>query len=349
MPRQHKANISDVAKYAGVSVGTVSNALNHPKRVRDSLKKSVMKAIEELDYYPDPRGLALSRGTTSLIGAILFDISNPFFSEICYLLERKFRTHGKSLLVLSTDQDVENERAAYEQMKRIGVDALIICSAGQCVDQILELQKNGMPIVMFAQRSEHDDIPYVHVDDEQGMSMIARYLIEKRGLSRFCFIKERKEAIQHKDRWTGFSNICRSLGIPDSAIRVVWTDTPSLSDGYHVAATEIAKSDKELPQCFVCLNDYTAIGVAMAVKDLRATTKSDIAVTGFDNIRYSSLSVNPITSIQQPVEEMVTYIVEQIMEAIKNTPSKITSKTFEPHLVIRKSISERNYHAEAEC
>lgn len=349
MAKQRKASIIDVARYAGVSVGTVSNAINHPERVRDSLKKNVMKAIAELDYYPDPRGLALSRGTTSLIGAVLFDISNPFFSEICYLLERKFRTHGKSLLVLSTDQNVKNEQDAYEQMKRIGVDALIVCSAGRCVEQLLDLKNSGIPVIMFAQRSEHKDIPYVHVDDERGMSMIASYLVETRGFTRFCFIKERREAIQHKDRWAGFSDTCHNLGIPDSSIRVAWTDTPSLSDGYSVASTEINKQGAQLPQCFVCLNDYTAIGVAMAVKDLQPTTKSDIAVTGFDNIRYSSLSVNPITSIQQPIEEMATYIVDQIIEAVENNQDEIQSKTFNPHLVIRESISERNHHAEAKC
>lgn len=93
----------------------------------------------------------------------------------------------------------------------------------------------------------------------------------------------------------------------------------------------------ELPECFVCLNDYTALGVCRALTQAGLKVGDDVLVTGFDDIPYAALLESPLTTIKQPIEEMSKYLIGEVINAIENRTISMNSHTFKAELVVRES------------
>lgn len=330
-----RPSIYTVAKAAGTSVGTVSNVMNHPERVRPDLRERVLRVMEEQRFFPDGKARALTLGRTSLIATVFFDISNPFFAEATHALEDGFQRTGRSLLLTDTEQRVTQEHETVANLLRIGVDGLVICSTGESNELLTRVQENGTPVMVMAHRSTEPRLPFVTVDDAGGMELMARHLAE-RGLRRFCFVNERIQAIQHRDRWAGFSRGLAEAGLDPDEVHVEWSEGPTWAGGRSAVERALARPGPA-PECFVCLNDYIAIGASKAVTDAGFTVGWDICVTGFDDIPYAAVMAQPLTTIRQPISDMAAFVVDQMHRAVEERTTAMESKTFEAVLVTRES------------
>lgn len=331
-----KISIKDVAKHAGTSVGTVSNVLNHPERVSPRLLEKVQAAMAELQYLPNPTARALSIGKSHLIGTIFFDISNPFFSEAAHTIDRKLQEQKHAMILASTEQDMKEEARALRRLTRAGIDGLIICSAGGNWDQLNLLQNHGIPVMVMAQRSTNQQFASVGVNDFLGLKKITTYLIE-RGITKFCYVNEQIQAVQHLDRWRGHVAALTEKGFNPDEVRLEWSVGPTWSGGAAAATRVLSEDPKYWPEVFVCLNDYTALGVCKAITDHGLTVGKDICVTGFDNIPYAEITSVPLTTVHQPIDEICTFAVDQLTQAIKTGKNQLESLTLEPEVVIRQS------------
>lgn len=317
-------------------MGTVSNVINHPERVSKALRERVEAVMVEEKYLPHPLARALSLGRNKMIATILFDISNPFFAEMSHCIDRDLQVRGYSLMVSGTDQSAELEAKVIKLLVNAGAEAIAICGTGSNTEQLLKLQDYGLPIMIFAQRSEDPRIPFVTVDDRQGMRSLGEHLIGK-GVESFYFIHEPVNAIQHRDRYDGFMESIYDHGLDDSCVRLVTSESPSWDGGYGTAKNLLSERPDELPECFVCLNDYTALGVCRALTQAGLKVGDDILVTGFDDIPYAALLESPLTTIKQPIEEMSKYLIGEVINAIENRTISMNSHTFKAELVVRES------------
>lgn len=335
MGRSRSSSIYEIAKIANVSVGTVSNVLNHPDRVRPELRARVLQTIERLQYSPSAAARALSKGRSHMIGGIFFDIANPFFSQTAHLMDAAVRATATSILFASTEQLPEAEVEAIRRITNLGIEGLVITSTGTCEKELVALTERGIPVVLFAQGNESSNLPFISIDDEEGMRLIARHLVG-RGMSKFCFIHEELEAKQHRDRWKGFSEELANLGVDVGAVRREWIPSPTWSAGYETVSRVLTEDDDQ-PDCFVCLNDFIAIGATKAVTDLGYRVGRDIAVTGFDDVAYAAVLNTPITTVRQPLDEMVPYMMEELKSVTDGRAARIRERTFRPELIVRQS------------
>lgn len=329
-------SVYSVAKAAGTSVGTVSNVINHPERVRPALRKRVENAMKELSYTPHPVARALSLGRSHLLAAVVFDIANPFFAEIAHLLDQQAQRSGSALTIAGTDQSVSAEKAALASMSRAGADGYAVCTTGGCFDILSEIRSRGTPVLLFAQRSEDDRVPAVTIDDRAGMALIADHLIG-RGVERFAFLREPINAMQHRDRFAGFVATLETRGHDIDKVMIVEGTGPTWNAGIEAAQRILAQPRGTWPDCFVCLNDYTAMGVCRALKEAGVSVGKDILVTGYDDIPYAAMMDPPLTTIRQPLASMAQHLITQLMGAIERRTSEVEGRLFAPELVIRQS------------
>ncbi|MDO4901710.1 LacI family DNA-binding transcriptional regulator [Actinomyces sp.] len=309
--RGGRPRIREVARLAGVSVGTVSNVINHPERVSEGLRLRVEWVLEDSGFSPDPTARALSLGRSSMIGVVFFDISNPFFAEAAHQLSRRFEELGCSMVIAETDQAADVESRVLRNLERVGVDALILCSTGACWEDLVRLRDRGVPVVLMAQRSERPGFPSVGIDDYGGMRKVARHLWG-RGLRRFSFVNEPVAATQHRDRWCGFSDELLSCGMAVEDVDVQWASGPTWDGGYEVARRVLAGPCDVWPDAFVCLNDHLVMGVCKAIADADLTVGRDVCVSGFDDVPYASVLGVPLTTVRQPIAGICRYIAQQI-------------------------------------
>lgn len=331
-----KVSIHSIAVAAGTSVGTVSNVINHPERVRPALRARVELVMREMHFRPDATARALKIGRSPLVGTVFFDISNPFFAEAAHEMDKHMQMRGSSMIVAGTEQRTSQELSVLESLERMGVDGLIITSMGGAWDVLARLQEHGLPILLFAHRAADERFEAVGVDDYQGMKRIAEHVC-KRGMTRFCFINDTVGAIQHRDRWKGFVDGVAHSGLDPERTRVEWVPMAGRDQGYRIASAVLAGERTEWPECFICLNDYIAMGASKAIQDAGLQVGIDIGVTGFDDVPYASLMGTPLTTIRQPVVEMSEYVTEAILGAVERGDGAVTGKTFDAELIVRES------------
>lgn len=331
-----KASIYSVAKAAGTSVGTVSNVINHPERVRPELRKRVEAVMAEQSFRPHPAARALSKGRSRLLGTIVFDIANPFFSEMAHSLDQLVQVSGNNLTLAGTDQNAAAEERALASFRRAGADGYAVCSTGMCFDTLAEIQAHGNPVLLYAQRSEDPRIEAVTIDDRAGMALIAQHLID-RGVRRFAFLDEPVNAVQHRDRWEGFSLTLEANGLDVDKVQRVQAIGPTWAAGYEAAAEVLASPKSQWPESFVCLNDYTAMGVCKALRVGGLQVGRDIYVTGYDDTPYADVMNPTLTTIHQPIAEMSDHLAEQLLRAVDAHDIAVKGKIFKPELVVRAS------------
>lgn len=339
MERPQNPSIYEIAKLSGASVGTVSNVLNHPAKVRPELKNRVLKVIEEVGYAPSASARALSKGSADLLGAVFFDITNPFFASAAHFLELAAREQGMSLLFTNTQQDPGEEIEAIRRMRKAGAEGLVVTSTSRNLDELVQVSSQGTPVMLLAQRSANEALAFASINDRQGMAKIARHVLDK-GMTKFCFIQERNHAIQHIDRWNGFLGEIVTEGIMESDVLIESIEAPTMKSGYDAALRVL--DEGVWPECFICLNDFVAIGVTKALSERGIRVGEDLAVTGFDDIEYAAVNQTPITTVRQPTEEMARFCVEQIIAATDTATRgdvvrPLQSKLFEAELIPRQS------------
>ena len=173
-----RASISDVARHAGVSLGTVSNVLNRPDRVSVHTRDRVLAAIEELSFIPNGSARQLRAGTITTVGAILLDIGNPFFTEVARGIEDRLALDDYTLMLASSDGEVAREARYLRLFEEHGVLGMLVTPAGPDIGHLLDLRGRGLGIVLLDQTSPSPDISSVAVDDVAGAAMAVRHLLE---------------------------------------------------------------------------------------------------------------------------------------------------------------------------
>src|SRR5690606_38932945 len=168
------ATIREVAKLAGVSVATVSRVLNNRGYVHEDTKKSVEQAIATLNYQPNAVARSLFKKTSNTIGFIIPDITNPFFPQLVRVVERTLRKAGYTVLLINSDEELEQELNIIELMTSKYVDGIIIVSDTLKKEH---LQNVKVPVVAL-DRIISDDIPTIAINNYEGARQAVRYLKE---------------------------------------------------------------------------------------------------------------------------------------------------------------------------
>lgn len=320
--------MKDIAKEVGVSQATVSRVINGNCAVSSQIKMKVMECVRKLNYQPNIIAQSLVGNKSLLIGVIITDISNPFFSEIIKSIEREATTYGYSIILCNTDGSIEKEKKYLNILKSYKVDGILIVPSDIGAKSFNSLKNFEIPIVVITQ----DILGFscVSISHYIGGKEVAKHLINM-GYSKFVFIgrEEEDKAMGFKEQIenSGF-DLDKDLIIKNKQYSDVNGDINKfIIDNLHNGGIGI----------FAC-NDIEALVILHMLKEMKVKIPQEVALVGFDNT-FISKEVNPtLSSVAQSIEEIGRQSVEVLMDKIcKKNDIDEKHIILEPRLVVRES------------
>ncbi|GAA1957343.1 LacI family DNA-binding transcriptional regulator [Microbacterium deminutum] len=330
------ANIRDVAERAGVSVGTVSNVLNHNERVSPDAASRVRAAIADLGYVRNDAARQLRAGRSRTVGLVVLDVRNPFFTELARGAEREADRHGLSVLLANSDEDIARESrylALFEQQR---VRGILISPYQQAGARLRELRDRGIPSVLVDRRSEDELFSSVSVDDENGGYLAARHLLDI-GRRRILYTGGPIDMRQIDDRRRGARRAVDETGA--ASLEILPARASQVEDG-RAAGHEIAsRPPSHRPDAVFCANDLVALGVLQSLASHGIRVPDDVALIGFDDIDFAAAAVVPLSSVRQPSLLMGETALRMLVAETDDGERPAEQVVFQPELVVRASTA----------
>jgi DNA-binding LacI/PurR family transcriptional regulator len=306
---QRPAGIRDVARMAGVSVATVSLALNSQPGVAEDTRRLILAAAAELGYRANPQAQALRRGRTTTYGLVIRNFNNPFFLEVLSGAEQAARQAGATLLLLDSRYSMERERLLVREMavQRLAGLAIAPVGRGESVRLWQELRP-GTPVVALNATVEGiAGVSRVNPDNAAAVELAMRRLAEL-GHARVAFLSAPRGLVADPDRLRHFRRLARELDIrPD-----VMHSPLTITDVRKAAGTLLARQDH--PTAIITNSDYTALGVYQTARDLSLRIGPDVSVIGHDDLPTSELLDPPLATIRLDGREMGRALMARLLD-----------------------------------
>ncbi|MCU9613066.1 LacI family transcriptional regulator [Caldibacillus lycopersici] len=326
-----KVTIKDVAREAGVSISTVSNALNGVDVLHPDTKEHVLKVAKRLNYIPNLNGKNLKSSATKVIGLFITSLKGPYYDQLVDAISKECEKFGYELNIFIT----KNDRTALSNILGKRVDGAII--SNEFIDEmdVLALEKAEIPIVFIDRERVSKTSASVVFDSYKGGQDVARYLINL-GHKNIGYIRGYDHLYDDIERYAGFRATLEEAGIgfnEENLLVGYFEEDASFS-----AVKAFVKSGKELPDAIVAANDLSAIGCIKALKSEGILVPKDISIISFDNIDLSEYFSPPLTTVNNPIIRLGKLTVESLLGIIQGkTEGKL--EKLQGSLVVRDSCS----------
>lgn len=330
------ASVRDVASAASVSVGTVSNVLNHPDKVAPETVARVQAAIETLGFVRNDAARQLRAGKSRSIGMVVLDVGNPFFTDVARGAEDRAAEDGFTLLLGNSDEKLTREGSYLDLFEEQRVHGILITPVGEDLSRLGRVRANGTPTVLVDREADRAEFSSVSVDDVAGGYLAVRHLIEN-GRRRIAFVGGPHGIRQVTDRLAGARQAVAET--PGVQLELIDTDSLSVLQGRAAGEAISARPPEHRPEGVFAANDLLAMGVLQALHmlgDIRIP--GDIALIGYDDIAFAEAAVVPLSSIRQPAA-LIGYTAVDLMlrEAAAGAGFEREHVVFQPELVVRQS------------
>jgi len=331
--RKHgRVTIADVAEQAGVSVATVSKVINDRYGVAEDTSARVRSVIDALGYHASLVGQSLRSRRTKVIGVLVRDLE-PFSAELLKGVARGVHDSGYELIVFSGCGQAADQ-AGWERryLSRISgtlADGAILVTPGS-IDETF-----GSPVVAVDHNVQSSALPTVDSENLKGAVAATEYLLGL-GHRRIGFLAGREDLESARLRERGYREALAAAGVrvDESLVKI---------GGYDAAtATEPARRLLELdqrPTAIFAANDVTALETIAVARSLGLHVPDDLSVVGFDNVPESALADPPLTTVEQPIQQMGREAVRLLLELIEDPSQPAASVVLPTRLVVRGSCA----------
>lgn len=309
--------LAEVAEAAGVSQATASRVLNgSDRRPAPEVAEKVRAAAERLGYVPNAQAQALVRASARLIGLVVHDIADPYFSSIARGAQRGLAGSGIQLMLASTERAAEAEVEAVRSFMSYRTDAILLAgSRGFGDDAVLEkllhaYRGNGGRVAMIGQPLA--SAGGVQIDNEGSAAALAEELL-RLGHRRFAVLSGEPELYTASQRATGFLSKIAEAGITPEAVK---EGAFTRDGGYQMMADLLASgvTDREQQKlCVFCVNDVMALGALAALREAGLSVPEEVALAGFDDIPTLADQHPTISTVKLPLEEIGRMSVEMLL------------------------------------
>lgn len=324
------ARIQDVAAAAGVSVSTVSNALNRPERVSAATAARVRAAVTALDYVPHPGAVGLRNGRASAIGLVLPDIANSFYARIARGAAAAAFDHGHSLVLCDSGDRPDREQDHFALLVRQRAAGVVVAPQSADPDRLDRLRRHGIPLVLTDRTMPTAAGCSVAVDDVAGGRLAVDHLLEQ-GARSVLVVNGGREIRQCVDRLQGARQAVRARR--GARLEQIVVETMTVAAG-----AEAARRQDTVPDAVFCTNDFLAVGFCQALSDRGLRVPRDIRVVGYGDLDAATLAAVPLTTVHQPVEDLGRAAVELLLDEIEAGDEHAhETRVFGPRLVLRDS------------
>nr|WP_235619846.1 LacI family DNA-binding transcriptional regulator [Gulosibacter faecalis] len=325
----------DIATAAGVSMGTVSNVLNHPERVSPQLVERVQAHIERLGYVRNDAARQLRAGRSDTIGLVVLDLRNPFFTEVARGAEIRGEERGLGLMVTNSDDRLYRERRHIDHFEEQRVRGLLITPTQGGLDRLHRVRDNGTPVVLVDRESRDKSFPSVSVDDVAGGYLATKHLLDT-GRRRIAFTGGPLSIRQVTDRLEGAQRAAAE--VPGASVEFLGTPALTVDAGRDVGRLICDRSPGDLPDGVFAANDLLAVGLLQAFVMIgKLRVPDDIALVGYDDIDFAASTVIPLTSVRQPAAEIGATAVDLLVDLTTGDGAEREHDrvVFQPELIVR--------------
>ena len=332
-------SVRDVAERAGVSVGTVSHALNHPERVAESTLERVRAAIDELGFVRSETARRLRHGGSSLVGVLVHDISNPFFTEAARGIEDRLREDNRVPMLSSTDSDPDRERELMSLLAGLDVRGVIVTPSSCTLDNLAVLAGRGIRVVLMDHPPISAGLSTVSGDDVAGARAAIAHLVDL-GHRRIGFVNGPLSVRQSVDRRNGVLTALADAGLEPARV-LAEIEAVSGGHGYTadagaVGAAALLRAESR-PTALFCANDQLAIGAMREIRRRGLSIPDDVAIVGYDDVAIASELITPLTSVHVPMRDIGRAAADLLLA----DGSEVRHVAFAPELVVHASTSGR--------
>jgi DNA-binding LacI/PurR family transcriptional regulator len=333
-----RVTLQDVANQAGVSIKTVSRVLNNEPNVASDTADKVKQAMHTLKYVPNFAARNLSRGQAMAIGLVIgWPINNPYVSALIDYSLKESLCHGYSLALFSLY--LGSSKQVVDACLGGQVDGLILDTrAGDDEELVSQLHALNLPYVVIHpnRKNSYSKASCVEIDNMMAAKQATGYLIAI-GHRAIGYVGTNIGFSHEKEREDGYQRAFVEAGLPCNP---EWCYTGNLHDSaFEVGfsgSMNLLSSCKELT-AFFAETDEVAFGVVNAVWQSGLKVPDDISVIGFDDIVYASMIAPPLTTVHQPLDEILRIAVEQIIKMINEPGGSLVDVILPTRLVVRQT------------
>ena len=336
--RAARVTIRDVARRLGLSITTVSRALDGYADVAAATRSRVTRAAAAMGYAPSGAARRLRRRQADAIGYILpaggGRFSDPFFSEFIAGLGDEVTSQGFDLLVSTAQPDTAEEQRVYTRWtsSRL-VDGMVLNRMRLRDWRVTWLAKSGLPFVAHGHTALRQRFPYIEMDSRGAFAGLVAHLAA-RGHRRIAYIGAPEEITLQAERSAGYRDGLAAAGIALDPALVERSDLTR--DGGYDAARRLLDLG-EPPTAILGVNDLTAIGAMRAVHERGLRVGQDVAVAGYDGTEDSAHTQPPLTTLKQPTYDTARRLVRMLVAVIRGEALEEREIIIKPQLIVRGS------------
>jgi len=326
-----------VAEIAGVSTATVSNVLNTPAVVSPETRQRVEAAMAQVGFVRNGAARQLRGIPSAVVGAVVLDLANPFYSEVSRGIEDRVSEAGCMLMLCSTDALVAKEARHLRVLEEHGVRGALVAPTGARLDQLTGLAKRGTPVVLLDHPQEHAALCAVTVDNVLGGRLAARHVLEL-GHRRLAFLRSSVGAWQSAQRCEGIRQALRAEGLDPAEALVEVELAPNDIARNADAAVDALLAAPNPPTAVLCFNDIAALGVLRGLRRLGLAVPGRVSVVGYDDVQFTADLAPALTTVRQPKYQLGRAAADLLLDESRpgHTHEEILLR---PTLVIRESTA----------
>jgi LacI family transcriptional regulator len=329
--------IRDIAKIAGVSISTVSLALNDSNRVSAKTLQKIEQAIQATGYRVDPVASSLKSGSSKLIGVVAGDVANPFFGRLLNQIQSCAIENGHLVIVSASRGVALHEGQILDFLSGQRVAGILLSPHGKDQSFIDHINRLRMPIVLVDHKVEGLETDFVGSDNVLASAMLTEYLI-RLGHKRIALIAGEEGLYSADKRTEGFYATMNAAGIEVDENLVI--DAKYDGDrAYDETMRLLTRANP--PTAIVAANNVMALGALHAIQSLGFKCPEDISLTCIDDVPWSNVIQPKLTMAVQPIEEIGKLASDMLFERIASPGKKIAPRAAitTPKLIIGNSCA----------
>lgn len=332
--------LKDVAQKAGVSVSTVSRALNGKSLVDEETRARVLSIAEELDYRPNIMAKGLKEGKTKTIAFLIPNIENQIYPSLAIAVETEARKHGYFVVFCNTQEDQNREWEYIQNLKNRFVDGFLFSTAvnGGESRALQELREQGYPVVCLMRAAPDGTDAFVS-DNERGAYLGTSYLIQQ-GFTRIATITGRPRLELYQQRLRGYEQALCDHGLPVEP-ELVWSGVEEQSEKAYYCTLEKLRAGC-VPQAIFAQSDPLAFDAMRALAHAGLRVPEDVSVLGYDNVPFAACYSPALTTVEQPLYEMGKAATRRLIAMIEGRmPTGNAAEIYPPRIILRDSVKCR--------
>ncbi len=331
------ASMKDVAQAAGVSLGTVSNVINRPDIVAEGTRTRVRQAIKDLGFVVNASAQTLRAGRTKVLGLVVPDIGNPFFTEVAKGVDDAAFAAGYSVILCNTDEDSAKEDRYLDLLASQRVAGILITPARETHAAMVRLTDREVALTLLDRSSVGVDACSVAVDDAAGGAMALEHVYAL-GHRDIVVLLGPSDIPQVAERKRGIVDAASARGSADPVQLRFITATHMSAVAGEAAMRDFAQQEKGTFTALLCANDLLALGAMRAMRAAGLSVPKDVSVVGYDDIDFAASAQVPLTSIRQPKYQLGFAATELLLAECEDPSSHAHQRVmFQPQLIARES------------